>query len=71
MTRMIDADSIPWDVEGVGTIPVVTKEEVNNLPTIDAIPVAYFAEELYLIREILARRKDLRIVQGKLVKNDR
>lgn len=57
--RLINADKIPWDVDGVGTIPVVTKEEVNKLPTIDAIPVSYFAEELHLIREILARRKDL------------
>ena len=24
MTRLIDADSIPWDVEGVGEIPVIT-----------------------------------------------
>lgn len=25
--RLIDADAIPWDVEGVGEIPVITKED--------------------------------------------
>ena len=39
MTRLIDADSIPWDIEGVGTIPVVTNEEIDNMPTVDAQPV--------------------------------
>lgn len=34
-------------------------EIVSNAPMVDAIPVSYFAEELNLIREILARRKDL------------
>lgn len=35
------------------------KSEIECAPTVDAIPVSYFAEELHLIREILARRKDL------------
>ncbi len=39
MTRPIDADSIPWLVEGVGEIPVITKEEIDQLPTMD-IPTA-------------------------------
>ncbi len=39
MTRLVDADSIPWDVDGVGTIPVVTKEEIDKMPTIDVEPV--------------------------------
>ena len=39
MTRLIDADSIPWFVEGVGEIPVITKEEIDEMPTVDAIPV--------------------------------
>lgn len=39
MTRLIDADSIPWFVEGVGDIPVITKEEIDDMPTVDAIPV--------------------------------
>ena len=39
MTRLIDADSIPWDVEGVGEIPVITKEEIDQLPTVN-IPTA-------------------------------
>lgn len=33
--RLIDADSIPWDVEGVGEIPVITKEEIDQLPTVN------------------------------------
>ena len=35
MTRLIDADSIPWFVEGVGEIPVITKEEIDQLPTVN------------------------------------
>lgn len=30
--RLIDADSIPWDVEGVGEIPVITKDEIDQMP---------------------------------------
>lgn len=30
--RLIDADSIPWFVEGVGEIPVITKEEIDQMP---------------------------------------
>lgn len=38
--RLIDADAIPWDVEGVGEIPVITKEEIDQLPTVNIqIPV--------------------------------
>lgn len=39
MTRLIDADNIPWFVEGVGDIPVITKEEIDKMPTVDAVPV--------------------------------
>lgn len=35
--RLIDADAIPWNVDGVGEIPVITKEEIDRLPTVDAI----------------------------------
>lgn len=41
MTRLIDADSIPWLVEGVGEIPVITKEEIEQMPTVDAEPVRH------------------------------
>lgn len=37
--RPIDADSIPWLVEGVGEIPVITKEEIDQMPTVEAVPV--------------------------------
>ena len=49
--RLIDADSIPWDVDGVGEIPVITKEEIDDMPTVDAVPVIrckdckYYADE--------------------------
>lgn len=41
MTRLIDADSIPWFVEGVGEIPVITKEEINAMPTVNAVSVRH------------------------------
>ena len=39
MTRLINADDIPWFAEGVGDIPVVTKDEIDRMPTVDAVPV--------------------------------
>ena len=39
--RLIDADSIPWFVDGVGDIPVITKEEIDKMPTVEAVPVEY------------------------------
>ena len=39
--RLIDADAIPWLVEGVGEIPVITKEEIDQMPTVDAEPVRH------------------------------
>lgn len=30
--RLIDADAIPWDVEGVGFIPVIGKDEIDAMP---------------------------------------
>lgn len=44
MVRLIDADAIPWDVEGVGEIPVITKEEIDEVPTVDAIPIEWLKE---------------------------
>ena len=41
MTRLIDADAIPWLVEGVGEIPVITKGEIDQMPTVDAVPVMH------------------------------
>lgn len=31
--RLIDANAIPWDVAGIGEIPVVTKEEIDAMKT--------------------------------------
>lgn len=45
MIRLIDADSIPWFVEGVGDIPVITKEEIDKMPTVDAIPIEWLIEK--------------------------
>lgn len=39
--RLINTDDIPWDMEGVGFIPVVTKEEIDNMPTVKAEPVKH------------------------------
>lgn len=43
MTRLIDADAIPWFIEGIGDIPVVTREEIDEMPTliVDAVPVRH------------------------------
>lgn len=35
--KLIDKDAIPWDVEGVGEIPVITKEEIDEMPTVELI----------------------------------
>lgn len=32
--RPINADKIPWFIEGVGEIPVVTKDEIDAMPTV-------------------------------------
>lgn len=32
--RLIDIDEIPWAVDGVGDIPVITKEEIEAMPTV-------------------------------------
>ena len=44
--RLIDADSIPWDVEGVGEIPVITKEEIEAMPVVEAIPIEWIEKYL-------------------------
>ena len=33
--NLIDRDAIPWSMDGVGDIPVITKEEIDAMPTID------------------------------------
>ena len=44
--RLIDAESIPWEVDGVGEIPVITKEEIDDMPTVDAVPVEYILKQI-------------------------
>lgn len=51
--RLIDADSIPWDVDGVGEIPVITKEEINAMPTVDAVPIEFIQKEIKELEESL------------------
>lgn len=41
MTRLIDADAISWELVDVGYIPVITKEEIDAMPTVDAEPIKY------------------------------
>lgn len=36
--RTIDADAVPWIVADVGEIPVITKEEIDSMPTVKAEP---------------------------------
>lgn len=44
MTRLIDADAISWELVDVGYIPVITKDEIDELPTVDAIPIEWIKE---------------------------
>ena len=53
MTRLIDADSIPWFVEGVGDIPVITKEEIDDMPTVQAIPIEWFRKHMITHYEVV------------------
>lgn len=46
MIRLINANSIPWDVEGVGEIPVITKEEIEQMPTVDAVPISFIEKRI-------------------------
>lgn len=39
--RLINTDDIPWNVDGVGEIPVITKEEIDAMPTVGAIPIEW------------------------------
>ena len=55
MTRLIDVDSIPWFVEGVGEIPVVTREEIDALPTVDAIPIEYICPRIEKLNEYISK----------------
>ena len=52
MTRLIDADSIPWLVEGVGEIPVITKEEIEAMPVVEAIPIEFIMRRCEILREM-------------------
>lgn len=60
MTRLIDADSIPWLVEGVGEIPVITKDEIDQLPTVNALPYEYIEN---LEKELLTEHDIERLMQ--------
>lgn len=49
--RLIDADSIPWLVEGVGEIPVITKDEIDEMPTVDAIPISFIEKRIEQLKK--------------------
>ncbi len=36
--RLIDADAIPWEEAYIGEFPVITKEEIDSMPTVEAEP---------------------------------
>jgi len=55
MPRLIDADSIPWFVEGVGDIPVITKQEIDEMPTVEPTLYGYKIEHLALIARVMQK----------------
>lgn len=72
--RLIDADSIPWFVEGVGDIPVVTKEEIDNMPTVDAIPIEWIQKKIQIIEEtgdFYSSAVLVEMIEGWRTKNDK
>lgn len=44
--KLIDRDNIPWIVDGVGEIPVITKEEIYEMPILNAIPIEWIEDWL-------------------------
>ena len=44
--KLIDRDNIPWMVDGIGEIPVITKEEIYEMPILNAIPIEWIEEWL-------------------------
>ena len=50
--NLIDRDNIPWMVDGVGEIPVITKEEVYDMPTVDAIPVEHVKKMIESVKSL-------------------
>lgn len=51
--RLIDADAIPWEVAYIGEFPVITKEEIDNMPTAEAIPVEFIESTMNRWKEII------------------
>lgn len=50
--RLIDRDAIPWQVDGVGKIPVVTEEEIDEMPEVVAVPIKLIEKVLDGFEEI-------------------
>ncbi len=48
--RLIDADAISYELVDVGYIPVITKEEIDAMPTANAIPIKFIKGELKRLR---------------------
>lgn len=44
MSRMIDADALKQECMYIDDIPAVTERDIDNAPTIDAIPVEWLNE---------------------------
>ena len=50
--NLIDRDAIPWSVDGVGEIPVITKEEIDEMPVVEAIPIEFIMRKCEMLREM-------------------
>ena len=49
--RLIDADAIQWELVDVGYIPVITKQEIDDMPTVEAIPTEWIQKKIQIIEE--------------------
>lgn len=55
--NLIDKDAIPWSVDGVGEIPVITKEEIDEMPVVEAIPIGYIAKRALAYSDMAQKSK--------------
>jgi hypothetical protein len=46
MSRLIDADALKQELGYIDAIPAVTERDIDNAPTIDAIPVEWLREKM-------------------------
>lgn len=71
--KLIDAESIPWEVDGVGEIPVITKQEIDEMPKVDAIPIEWIQKKIQIIEEtgdFYSSAVLVEMIEGWRTKND-